>query len=110
MKVLSSFVLVLIHRRSQFFDVRYDDLIEQPINIVRSIYEHFNLPWSSEFEEAMNSWLRDNPQGKYGRHIYSLAEYGLKREDIETRYADYINLFLRPSASNTINTIDSSTH
>ena len=43
------------------FDVRYDNLIEQPINTVRRIYDHFNLQWSSEFEEAMNNWLRDNP-------------------------------------------------
>ena len=69
--------------------------MKQPIDTVRRIYSHFGLQYSSEFEEAMNTWLHDNPQGKQGRHTYNLAEYGLKHEDIQTRYADYINLFLR---------------
>lgn len=79
------------------FDVSYDDLVAQPIDTVRRIYTHFDLQWSSEFEEAMNIWLHNNPQGKQGRHTYSLTKYGLKNEDIETRYADYIHLFLRPA-------------
>jgi hypothetical protein len=87
--------------RKNIFDVNYDDLIEQPIVTVRRIYDHFNLHWSLEFEEAMNTWLRDNPQGKQGRHSYSLTEYGLNHKDIEARFADYINLFLRPPSSNT---------
>jgi hypothetical protein len=81
------------------FDVNYDDLMEQPIETVRRIYDHFNLKWSDEFEMGMKTWLRDNPQGKQGRHSYSLDEFGLTQEDIETRYADYTNLFLQSSAS-----------
>ncbi|CAF3223663.1 unnamed protein product [Rotaria socialis] len=77
------------------FDVDYNDLAEQPIATVRRIYDHFNLSWSEEFEKAMNAWLRANPQGKQGRHRYSLDEYGLTIEEIETRYADYNRLFLR---------------
>ncbi|CAF4517568.1 unnamed protein product, partial [Rotaria socialis] len=33
----------------------------------------------------MTAWLRDNPQGKQGRHTYNLAEYGLNCDDIEAR-------------------------
>jgi hypothetical protein len=87
------------HSAKNIFDVSYDDLMEQPIRTVRRIYDHFGLQWSDEFEKAMESWLRDNPQGKRGRHSYSLADYGLTHEDIETRYADYTNLFLRSSKS-----------
>ncbi|CAF3238107.1 unnamed protein product [Rotaria sp. Silwood2] len=83
-------------------DVAYDDLMNEPIGIVHRIYDHFALRWSDAFEAAMRAWLRDNPQGKQGRHTYSLTEIGLTREDIETRYADYINLFFRSSPSNTV--------
>jgi hypothetical protein len=81
------------------FDVNYDDLMEQPIETVRRIYDHFGLKWSDEFEMGMKTWLRDNPQGKRGRHAYSLADFDLTYEDIEARYGDYINLFLRSSSS-----------
>jgi len=81
------------------FDVNYNDLMEQPIATVRRIYDHFDFHWSDEFQAAMNAWLLDNPQGKQGRHTYNLTEFGLTHDDIETRYVDYINMFLRPSSS-----------
>ncbi|CAF1533296.1 unnamed protein product [Adineta ricciae] len=77
------------------FDVLYDDLIKEPIATVRRIYAHFGLRWTQEFETAMYTWLRDNPQGKQGRHTYNLSDIGLTREDIGSRYAPYIHLFLR---------------
>jgi hypothetical protein len=89
------------------FDVIYDDLIEQPIETVRRIYDHFGLKWSDEFEMGMKTWLRDNPQGKRGRHTYSLADFGLTHESVETRYGDYMNLFLRSASSaNKLNETD----
>ena len=75
------------------FDVYYKDLMKDPIGVVHRIYDYFGLQWSDEFEAAMLDWLRDNPQGKQGRHVYNLAECGLTCEDIETRYMDYIKFF-----------------
>ncbi|CAF1075483.1 unnamed protein product [Didymodactylos carnosus] len=88
---------------SNIFHVLYDDLMGKQIATVRRIYDHFGLPWSEEFEAKMRIWLRDNPQGKQGRHAYSLTEFGLTREDIEQRYANYIELFLRSSPLGVVN-------
>jgi hypothetical protein len=88
------------------FDILYDDLVDQPITIVRRIYDHFGLTWSDEFETAMKTWLRENPQGKYGRHTYDLSKYGVTPESIETRYADYINMFLRSSSESSPNSVN----
>jgi hypothetical protein len=85
--------------RKNIFDVMYDDLMKDPVAIVRQIYDHFGLRWSQEFETAMYAWLHDNPQGKQGRHTYSLSDFDLTHEDIVTRYGAYIDLFLRPSSS-----------
>lgn len=87
-------------RRSQenyatrVFDVNYEDLVSQPINAVRNIYQHFNLNWSDEFETNMKTWLKESPQGKQGRHSYSLSQFNLTSEDIATRFAKYIEMFL----------------
>lgn len=75
-------------------DVNYDDLIREPIAVVRRIYDQFGYNWSDEFEKAMSVWLQTNPQGKQGRNTYTLAEFGLEKEEIEKRDADYIELFL----------------
>ncbi|CAF1125616.1 unnamed protein product [Adineta steineri] len=76
-------------------DIFYDDLLAQPIDTVRRIYQHFNMTWSEDFEQAMLKWLRDNPQGKQGRNTYTLEEFGLDRETIDKNYEEYNNMFLK---------------
>ncbi|CAF1145456.1 unnamed protein product [Adineta steineri] len=76
-------------------DILYDDLLAQPIDTVRRIYQHFNMAWSEDFEQAMLGWLRDNPQGKQGRNTYTLEEFGLDRETIDKNYEEYNNMFLK---------------
>ena len=85
-----------VHPDFPIFDIFYDELTAQPIDTVRRIYDHFGLTWSEEFELAMRTWLRENPQGKQGRLTYSLEEFGLTCEEIEQRFKEYINMFLLP--------------
>jgi hypothetical protein len=70
------------HSHVPIFDVFYNDLMMDPIDTVRRLYDHFKLAWSQEFEQAMQTWLHDNPQGKQGRNTYSLEEFGLTQEEI----------------------------
>jgi hypothetical protein len=59
------------------------------------LYDHFDyLQWSDEFEEAMRKWLIENPQGKQGRHSYSLAEFNLETQMNKQLYQDYEKMFL----------------
>jgi hypothetical protein len=77
------------------FDIRYEDLMKDPIGTVRGIYDRFDfLQWSDQFENAMKTWLIDNPQGKQGRHSYSLAEFGLETQMNKQLYKDYEQIFL----------------
>ena len=77
------------------FDIKYEDLIKDPIDTVHRIYDHFDfLKWSDEFEEAMRKWLIDNPQGKQGRHSYSLTEFNLESQMDKQLYKNYEKMFL----------------
>jgi hypothetical protein len=77
------------------FDVQYEDLLNDPIGTVHRIYNHFDfLKWSDEFEKAMRAWLIDNPQGKQGRHSYSLADFNLEVQMNKQVYKDYEKMFL----------------
>ena len=38
---------------------------------------------------AMTRLLAENPQGKHGKHSYSLAEFGLTDAGVRARYRDY---------------------
>ena len=99
---------LIIHRLVEFrrahpekpvCDVFYDDLVAQPIDTVRRIYKHFGLAWSDEFELAMLTWLRDNPQGKQGRNVYTIEDFGLTRNVIEQRYKEYNHMFFHSRES-----------
>src|SRR5208337_2828650 len=58
-------------------DVRYRELVRDPMGAVRRIYQHFELKLTPAAETAMGRFLAENPQGKDGVHRYSLEEFGL---------------------------------
>jgi hypothetical protein len=71
----------------------YEELFSDPIAMVKRIYRKFDLEYTEEFEERMRVYLENNKQGKYGRHKYSLEEYGFKRESIYQEYKDYMEQY-----------------
>jgi hypothetical protein len=53
--------------------------MKDPIGTIRRIYDRFDyLKWSDEFEQAMRTWLINNPHGKQGRHSYSSTEFNFE--------------------------------
>lgn len=74
---------------SQFFDVHYPRLVEDPVATVRGIYEAFGYEYSSAFEERVRGYLVENPKNKHGVHRYSLEEFGLDREGLQEAFAAY---------------------
>ena len=77
----------------RFFDVRYDELVRDPIDSVRRIYAHFGIVFSPVAEERMRRFLARHPKDKHGRHQYTLAEFGLDRDEEAARYRAYRDRF-----------------
>lgn len=78
-------------KEAQIFDCLYAELFSDPITIVKKIYEKFNLEYTEEFEQRMKVYLDNNKQGKYGRHKYSLEEYGLDAESLYQEFKVYMD-------------------
>lgn len=79
---------------TKYFNVKYNDLMSNPIEVVHNIYSFFGIPIAASFTSAMEDWLKNNKQGKYGRNTYSLAEYEQTREQVEEEFSNYISCFL----------------
>jgi hypothetical protein len=77
-------------KESQFFDCLYKEFFSDPIAMVKKIYQHFDLEYTEEFEKRMRDYLENNKQGKYGRHKYSLEEYGLDGKDLYQDFKEYM--------------------
>jgi len=82
----------------QFVDIQYKDMMDDIIREVRKIYTSFGIELLPSVEDAMKKWLKENPQGKHGRHKYSLEEYGFTEEEILERFKPYIDRFNIPHA------------
>jgi len=78
----------------QFLDVRYRDLVRDPIGTVRSAYAHFDMPFTSIAETQMRRYLAESPKDKHGAHVYSLSQFGLNADEEHERYRHYRERFL----------------
>ena len=76
------------------YDVRYTDLVNDPIEVVKGIYRHYGLEYTSELSGSLERYVRENPQHKHGKHRYSLEDFGLSAEDIQRRFGRYAAEFL----------------
>jgi hypothetical protein len=81
------------HPDRPVIDVQYTDLIRDPASTVASMYEAMGTELSPEAAAAMEAHVRDNPQGKFGRHTYDLADFGLDANEIRERFSGYVDRY-----------------
>ncbi len=77
----------------RIIDVAYADLMRRPLETMSRLYEALDLELSANTCERIARWLNANPQGKHGRHGYSLEQYGLERGQVEERFSAYRERF-----------------
>lgn len=68
------------HGEDRIVDVHYANMVEDPIETMRQLYADLGDDFTPEVEQGMRTWLEANPQNKFGRHEYKLAEFGLSVE------------------------------
>ncbi len=81
----------------QLFDVRYADLMRDPLGTIAGIYDHFGLALGAEAEARMRRYLDQKPRGKHGAHRYSFADTGLDRDAERRRFTAYQARYAVPS-------------
>jgi Sulfotransferase family len=74
-------------------DMRYKDLVADPVATVRTAYARFGWNFSPQSAMGVRKWLHDNPAGKHGSRSYSLAEFGLDEKTVREVYAEYIEVY-----------------
>lgn len=87
----------LSDKADQIFDLRYRDLIEDPLAAVTALYRHWGLPFGDEARRRIRAYIERNPQAKHGKHAYSFTATGLDREQERARFAPYQARFDVPS-------------
>jgi hypothetical protein len=81
------------HGDGRFIDIAFRDLVADPVGTVRGIYERIGRPWTPATEQALREHASTAVQHRFGRHEYSLAEFGLDRGPLEERFGRYLARF-----------------
>ncbi len=87
----------LPEKADQIFDLRYQDLMQDPFAAVSAIYSQWNLPFSDEAKQRIQAYIDDNPQGKHGKHQYVFDVLGLDLAEERAKFAAYQERFDVPS-------------
>jgi len=74
---------------NRFLDIPFSASIKDPDRCVSEIYEYADVPLSQASFDRMREWTQANPQNKYGKHRYSLEQYGLTSEGIREMFSEY---------------------
>jgi hypothetical protein len=80
--------------KERVIDVRYDDLLARPAEVVQSIYAAAGEPCPADMDERIHEWLRAHPQHARGKHDYALEDFGLTRAEVEDRLGKAVREFL----------------
>jgi hypothetical protein len=81
------------HGEDRVVDVHYAELMRNPIPTMRKLYAALGDEFTPEAESSMQTWLDDNPQGKFGRHEYKLAEFGLTPDGLRKSFERYLSRY-----------------
>ena len=75
----------------RIIDVHYADLMRNPIPTMRKLYKSLGDEFTPAAESGMSTWLADNPQGKFGKHEYKLAQYSLTPDKVRGMFERYLS-------------------
>jgi hypothetical protein len=74
-------------------DVRYEQLVADPIGTVRGVYRAFGLEWPPGHEKRLEAYIGENPKHKHGQHRYRAEDFGLTNRMIAARLQQYAEAF-----------------
>jgi hypothetical protein len=80
------------HDPARFCDVRYDDLVADPVGTVESVYKYFGLPLTPKAADAIRSLATASAPSRAGgefAHRYTLDDFGLTGDEVDERFAAY---------------------
>jgi hypothetical protein len=79
-----------LKREHQIIDLKFDNFIQHPMEVLTVLYDQFQWELSEEAKKKFETFLKENPKGKYGNHEYTLETFGLTPQEIETKFDTYL--------------------
>ena len=82
---------------SQITDIHFHDLMTNPTETIKQAFQTLDIDFSEDFSKKILQYLSGRPREKYGKHHYSIEDFGLTNREIRERfrfYTDHYNIKL----------------
>ena len=77
----------------RFFHMYYSEMMRDPMDVMRRIYDWAGDPLTPDVEARMQAWLTEHPQDRFAPNAYTLDQYGLTVEMLTPIFAEYLATF-----------------
>jgi hypothetical protein len=77
----------------RFVDVHFTRLMADPVGTLREAYARMERTLGDAHAERILAYLRDKPQGKFGRHRYTPEDWGFTADSLREKLAPYVDHF-----------------
>jgi hypothetical protein len=75
------------------YDLHYANISANWQEAIQGVYNFLGLPLEASAISAMEQWVQGNRQHQHGAHKYSLADFKLNEQDVDTRLMFYREQF-----------------
>lgn len=79
----------ILNKEDQIIDLKFDDFVTDQVSIVKKIYDRFSWELSDTALANFKKFLELNPKDKNGVHYYTLADFGLNKEGVNSKFIKY---------------------
>jgi sulfotransferase family protein len=93
-ETLRGFGAVRRRRPERFVDVRYSELMAEPLAVCGRVLEALGMARRTEDDRAFTAYLSHNSAQRHGSHSYTPADFGLSDEQLEQDFAFYLKEYL----------------
>jgi hypothetical protein len=83
---LRDFTAVRARRPDRFVDVRFRDVVSDPVGEATRVMAELGL---QDDRAAFTAYLARNRQQRHGKHTYTAEDFGLSKEELERDFAFY---------------------
>lgn len=80
------------HPAFAILDVVYRDLDRDVDSVMQKVYDFCGMPLRDASACAMRAWNEQHPKDGHGVHRYSLDDFGLTAQDLQTQFTAYIEM------------------
>jgi hypothetical protein len=77
----------------RFLDVHHHEFVDDPIAVLKRVYDFTDMPFTSETQARMADWSEKNRMGTRGKHVYSAQQFGLTEQGLREQFAFYTDAY-----------------